>query len=52
MATDRQDFELHPSEQSMLVMKILKLAGISMTNQGVAQAGIVEEQRSIQQEKA
>jgi len=51
-AEDMQDFELHPSEQENLVVKILKLAGISIKDQAVAQAAASEEVKNTQQEKA
>ena len=38
-ATNAVDFELHPSEETELVYKILKYAGISMQRQDAAQAG-------------
>ena len=46
------DFELHPSEQENLVVKILKLAGVSIKDVGLAQAAGQEEVKNIQQEKA
>tara|TARA_R100001369_G_scaffold56053_1_gene82830 strand:+ start:11 stop:682 length:672 start_codon:yes stop_codon:yes gene_type:complete len=46
------DFELHPSEQQNLVVKIAKLAGISMKDATLAQAASSEEISNIQQEKA
>ena len=50
-AEDMQDFELHPSEQENLVVKILKLAGVSIKDPGVVQAALAEEGRNVQQEK-
>ena len=44
------DFDLHDSEQADLVAKILKLAGISMEDQEVYQAGAAEESLNSQQE--
>ena len=38
-STNATDFELHPSEETELVYKILKYAGISMQRQDAAQAG-------------
>ena len=45
------DFELHPSEESELVYKILKFAGISMNKINLMRAGQVQEQTMAQQEK-
>ena len=45
-----QNFSLHFSEQADLIMKILKLAGISIEDQTLYQAGSQEEQQNIQQE--
>jgi len=45
------DFELHPSEESELVYKILKLAGISMVRNDIMKAGQGMESAQIQQEK-
>ena len=49
---DGVDFELHASEEENLVVKILKLAGISIKDQAVAQAAASEEVKNTQQEKA
>ena len=38
-ATNAVDFELHPSEETELVYKILKYAGISMQRQDISQSG-------------
>tara|TARA_R100000935_G_C2800184_1_gene150107 strand:+ start:59 stop:769 length:711 start_codon:yes stop_codon:yes gene_type:complete len=46
-----QNFELHGSEETELVFKILKLAGITMKNAEVVQVGGALEQGQIQQEK-
>ena len=43
-------FELHPSEETQLVNKRLKLAGISIKQQDVAQAGQGMEAATIQQQ--
>jgi hypothetical protein len=51
-STNSVDFELHPSEQTELVFKILELAGLSIQNTAVYQVANSEEQESIQQEKA
>jgi len=45
------DFQLHQSEESELVYKILKLAGVSMDKVNVMRAGQVQEQSQVQQEK-
>ena len=50
-ATDRKNFELHPSEQTELVVKILQLAGIAVKDYSLVQTAAQEENRSIQQEK-
>jgi hypothetical protein len=44
-------FELHPSEETELVYKILKYAGISMDKINIMRAGQVQEQAQVQQEK-
>ena len=45
------DFELHQSEESELVIKILELAGITIKDQLVASYGAQEDAKNIQQEK-
>ena len=45
------DFELHPSEESELVYKILKFAGVSMARLDLMRAGQIQEQAQQQQEK-
>jgi hypothetical protein len=50
-AADKTDFELHDSEERNLTIKILKLAGINLVNQGLASAAQSEEIKNIQQEK-
>jgi len=45
------DFELHASEETELVYKILKLAGINLKNSEVVQVAQTLEQSQIQQEK-
>ena len=44
-------FELHPSEETELVYKILKFAGVSMKQNDIAQAAQAMETLQIQQEK-
>tara|TARA_R110000803_G_scaffold5016_2_gene16747 strand:+ start:430 stop:1353 length:924 start_codon:yes stop_codon:yes gene_type:complete len=46
------DFELHPSEETELVIKILELAGISTRELQVYQIAAQEEARNTQQEKS
>jgi|TARA_R110000764_G_scaffold30377_4_gene70551 hypothetical protein len=43
-------FELHPSEESELVVKILELAGVSIKDPMLTQFGTAEEAQNIQQE--
>ncbi len=50
-ANDRQDFDLHPSEETELVMKILSLAGFTLKDPGLYQAAATEDAKSVQQEK-
>jgi len=45
------DFDLHASEETELVYKILKLAGVNLKNPEIVQAGQTLEQSQIQQEK-
>jgi len=45
------DFELHQSEETELVYKILKLAGINLKAQEIVQVGQALEQTQVQQEK-
>jgi hypothetical protein len=46
------DFELHPSEETELVIKILELAGISTRELQVYQIAAQEEAKNTQQEKS
>ena len=46
-----QDFELHPSEETDLIIKILTLAGVTLKDLGLVQLAGTEEARNIQQEK-
>jgi hypothetical protein len=41
-ATDLQNFELHPSEEEVLVSRILMLAGVMMKQPDVQQAGVTD----------
>jgi len=45
------DFELHPSEENNLILKILQLAGVSIENIQLYQIASQEEIKNIQQEK-
>lgn len=51
-ATGSVDFELHPSEETELVIKILGLAGLMIQDVGVYQIAAAEEAKDIQQQKA
>ena len=42
-AVDKQDFELHPSDQTDLIINILQLAGITIKDFNLAQAAAMEE---------
>lgn len=46
------NFELHASEETELVVKILALAGIVLKDPGLYQIGSTEEVKNVQQEKA
>jgi len=50
-STKTTHFELHPSEETELVYKILKFAGVSMKQNDIAQAAQAMETLQIQQEK-
>ena len=50
-ASDYQNFELHPSEEVNLVIKILGLAGITLKDPLLYQAAGAEDNKNIQQEK-
>ena len=45
------DFELHPSDETNLVVKILALAGITLKDPGVYQIASSEDNKNTQQEK-
>ena len=51
-ATDRQDFELHASEEKNLVTKILQLAGVAIKDYNLTQLASQEEAKTIQLEKS
>ena len=50
-AADHQDFELHPSEEPKLVIKILQLTGVNMKDYNLAQLTGQKEASVKQQEK-
>lgn len=50
--TDSTNFELHPEEENLLIVKILQLAGISMKDFGLAQAAAQKEVNDINNEKS
>jgi len=47
-----KDFQLHPSEENNLVIKILALAGIAMKDAIIYQSASAEDTKNIQQEKS
>ena len=47
-ATQTTDFQLHPSEESSLVIKILELAGITLNKPGLIQVANQEEAEMLQ----
>ena len=51
-STNSTDFELHPSEEPKLVIKILELAGIVIKDPSLYQLVDKEETETLQQEKA
>ena len=51
-STNSTDFELHPSEENTLVMKILELAGIAMNKPEITQIAMNKNAQETQQEKA
>ena len=50
-AIDHQHFQLHPSEEPKLVIKILQLAGVNMKDYNLVQVAGQKEISTIQQEK-
>mgnify|MGYP003121144428 CR=1 FL=1 len=50
-ASDRQDFELHPSDQIELIVKILQLSGVTIKDNNLVSIATQEEVKNIQQEK-
>jgi len=51
-SADSTNFELHPEEENLLIVKILQLAGISMKDFGLAQAAGQKEVNDVNNEKA
>ena len=51
-AADHQDFELHPLEQTDLIIKILQLSGVTIKDYNLVQVAAQEEAKNIQQEKS
>ena len=49
-ANDSTNFELHPSEETELVIKILELAGIEIKDPQLYQVAATEEAQNVQQE--
>ena len=49
--TNKIDFELHPAEETELIYKILKFAGLAMRRDDIAKGGQGLESLQIQQEK-
>lgn len=50
-STNSVDFELHPSEETKLVIKILALAGVAIKDPSLYQIAGAEDNKNIQQEK-
>ena len=50
-ASDHEDFELHASEETKLVIKILGLAGVTLKDPALYQIASTEDNKNIQQEK-
>tara|TARA_R110000796_G_scaffold80217_1_gene177583 strand:- start:550 stop:1269 length:720 start_codon:yes stop_codon:yes gene_type:complete len=51
-AADLQDFQLHESEETSLVLKILTLSGLELQSPELYQTANQEDMKNIQQEKA
>ena len=51
-ASDMRNFELHPSEEKNLVVKILQLAGVATKDYNLTQMASQEEVKNIQLEKS
>jgi hypothetical protein len=50
-STNSVDFELHDSEETKLVIKILSLAGVTLKDPNLYQIATAEDNKNIQQEK-
>jgi hypothetical protein len=50
-STNSINFELHPSEEVELVIKILELSGITLQDNSMYQVASTEDAENIQQEK-
>jgi hypothetical protein len=51
-ASDKQDFELHPTEETELIFKILELTGIVLKDPSLIQIGSAMDAQKYQQEKS
>jgi len=51
-ANNSVHFELHPSEETELVIKILALSGVVLKDPQLYQIGSAEDAKNVQQEKA
>ena len=51
-ASDKQDFELHPLDETELVFKILELAGVALKDPSIVQIGAGMDAQKYQQEKS
>ena len=51
-SVDKQDFELHASDETELIFKILELAGIALREPAIAQMGAQMDAQKYQQEKS
>ena len=51
-ASQSVDFQLHPSEETELIVKILEMAGLLVKDLSLYQVFNSEEQEAIQQEKS
>ena len=51
-ASNSQDFELHESDETVLVLKILMYAGLTIKDPGVSQVADAKETKKITQEKS
>jgi len=51
-STNSTDFELHESEETTLVMKILELAGVAMNKAEITQVAMGKNMEKEQKQKA